>query len=1420
MKKIWIGLIAFVAMAGSSFGFNRYWDGSTDGNWNTADNWSAMPSSTDFAIIRTGSNRDNIYQADQHVEVQRLTVGEDSNEVNLYVGAGGGSLTMGNTTTTQNNLGQHTNGTVSVTLKGGAWTAANTTLIGANSSGHTDFNVEAGALTLVNTNIGTNDGTADFNIIGDSATQVQGNGWTFGSNGTLSFDFDSTGVSQLDVTSLNADGATLDVDLTDYEGTSGTFTLVDADRDNTGDALESIFSTVNLTEGAYTGSYVTQDQTSDLITLTLPGPRPAQPNLVLILADDLGWQDIKVYDLMETNVVDGFGGTNVYETPYMDQLASEGTLFTHAYSPAPVCAPSRAAILSGKHPARTDVTNVAGGACPKAGSSTFRFIRPHWRSSMKGEEITLPEMLDAAGYFTGMFGKWHISESPDTPGPDEQGFNRTFQGRGMTTKAGDRFAGFATADPGDTYQLDANGFAKDEVTEEALSFLADAVSQSDPFFCYYSTWLVHGPWQMRTESLLQKYSERMGYSYPLDGTETFGEGQNNPFYGAMVESFDYYMSRLITYLKETDDPRWPGHKLIENTYVILTSDNGGMESGDAQGQVTDNYPLDKGKIWIKEGGTRVPFIAVGPGIASNTVSDVVVNGLDLYPTFLALAGESIPDERLDGCDLSALLLNDPQDPAQVTEAESGDERESMFWHYPHSGRFATTLLKDGWKLYKNYDYLWNSTNGTLGPLQAYSLYQLYDSNGDPVDVGEMTDLIDTQSAVADELIPELEAWIEEVDARPTYENPERADMPLSELSPKILVAGNDETMAWVTWNTDRAEVKYLDLLYCKNPSGTSSEEWFKIPVPFTHSKGWAEVEIPDGAQSYLFNLIDENSFFVSSVYLTGHSGYDSEVVPLRSWEPRGTAPLSDAGTVFPTSDVLFSNTVGDAAVAVRDEGTNLQLLGQTFTVTEPVRLSALTLQAYSDKTLGSSDSAEYYLWIGEYESDAPSTNALRTKVFEQVDMRGVSLVASNYYTIDFDDTVLLPGSYAFQLKWKGQAAGNNSYWMRAGGDGAYADGDLLHILTTAGSTIDLPFSDSEDAGSDMVFALHGTIDYFGEWTVENGLDRAPSENPYDDGFDSGTLQKNSVFFTKGSSGAWTMSDGVLGNASASNDKIGEGAVAKAVDLTGLADSDRSQLSLRFDFTTGDAAEKLYLHLWGYTQDVDGTNPSLINLGAQNGSAWVGGDANMVAYNLAKPDGVFTGSAGAGSDAAAILTGSAGAQSYSNTFDVSTFTTAPDAISEYDYLVIAFAREVGGTTTPSVSITDIELSVVGGASLLPVAVDYSEDRPTDDPNGDGLESLLEYAFGGNPNLGNNGGILPVLGPVDSEFEYIYLRRRDAATRGLAYDVQRTDSLVVPWSSAQGTEESAVIDDDFELVTKRVDTAGTTNGFLRLTVEQSE
>ena len=166
------------------------------------------------------------------------------------------------------------------------------------------------------------------------------------------------------------------------------------------------------------------------------------------------------------------------------------------------------------------------------------------------------------------------------------------------------------------------------MTEGALDFLE--ANKQAPIFLYYATWLVHTPIQSRSKALLQKYCQKLGVDFPTDPDHWRMEGQNNPYYCAMVETLDHYVGKIVKYLETTEDPRWPGHKLIENTWIIFSSDNGGMEGHPGE-VITDNYPLDRGKISAMEGGTRVPFLVAGPGVPAGVESEVMVNGLDFYP---------------------------------------------------------------------------------------------------------------------------------------------------------------------------------------------------------------------------------------------------------------------------------------------------------------------------------------------------------------------------------------------------------------------------------------------------------------------------------------------------------------------------------------------------------------------------------------------------------------------------------------------------------------------------------------------------------------------------------------------------------------------------------------------------------------------
>ena len=252
--------------------------------------------------------------------------------------------------------------------------------------------------------------------------------------------------------------------------------------------------------------------------------------------------------------------------------------------------------MSGKHPARTMSTTVASGKPPMPHHPQNSFISPWCRGGMDTKNVTIAEALKSHGYKTGHVGKWHIAVNHYSfPQPVDEGFDFSShypgnpQARGVQNGMPNRLEGFATKKKSDPYRLDENGYPRDHVTEEALRFLTE--NKKDPMFLYYASWLVHTPIQTRSKKLLEKYCKKLGVDFPKDPKGWTLEGQKNPYYCAMVETLDYYVGKLIRYLEETEDPRWPGHKLSENTYLLFTSDNGGMEGH--PGEIyTDNYPLE------------------------------------------------------------------------------------------------------------------------------------------------------------------------------------------------------------------------------------------------------------------------------------------------------------------------------------------------------------------------------------------------------------------------------------------------------------------------------------------------------------------------------------------------------------------------------------------------------------------------------------------------------------------------------------------------------------------------------------------------------------------------------------------------------------------------------------------------------------
>ena len=574
-----------------------------------------------------------------------------------------------------------------------------------------------------------------------------------------------------------------------------------------------------------------------------------KPNVILILTDDLGWQDVKCYDIDQPAP---------YETPNIDDLSKKGVQFWQAYSPAPTCAPSRCAIMSGNHPARAQKTHIIGGAPPTVYlNNNNRLMDPWYSGRMPENEMTLARVLQQNGYKTGHVGKWHMAINHNAfPQPKDQGFNVSQANRGATIKQKpNRLSDFATNEKNDPYRLDKNGFPKHQNNIDALNFLTE--NKDKAFFLYYATWLVHAPIHTRSKILLEKYCEKLGLPYPTNPDVWNIKGQNNPYYAAMVEMLDYYIGQLITYLETTEDPRWKGHMLIENTYIIFTSDNGGMEHHGPKEVITDNYPLDKGKINAKEGGVRVPLIITGPGIKKGIKSDVMVNGLDFYPTILALTDIKRPTEKhLDGSDISDLLLKDPTN-SKLIKNGKGEERTTMMWHFPHSS-YQSTFRERNYKLIRNYDY---KNNPRVPEFELYKLYTIVDGKQVRNDIEEAKNIAYEKPIIVKDLNNKLTKSLTEMKASYPYYNPNnKGNLEHKEKVPKVINSEKNGNTIKVTFKENGAKVIHADLIYTLN-GGEKYEEWFKKTITI-NGNTISEI-LPKNTTHYIINLIDENNYLVS-----------------------------------------------------------------------------------------------------------------------------------------------------------------------------------------------------------------------------------------------------------------------------------------------------------------------------------------------------------------------------------------------------------------------------------------------------------------------------------------------------------------------------------------------------------------------------
>ena len=345
-----------------------------------------------------------------------------------------------------------------------------------------------------------------------------------------------------------------------------------------------------------------------------------QPNIVLVLMDDMGWRDV------------GFMGNSFVETPNLDRLAQRGLVFSQAYASAPNCAPTRACLMSGQYTPRHGIYTVVDPRQP-AGSPWMKLKSADSESELATEVSTIAESLRDSGYATSFYGMWNLGrgrKGPRTPGG--QGFDHVVFPENI---------GFGK----DAYFDDRGNYLSDRLMDEVLQFMSK--NRAKPFFVYLADHAVHAPYEPKPD-LVKKYEQKAAKK---------GDRRDDPSYAATIEAVDHNIGRLMTALNEL--------KLADDTVVIFTSDNGGTNQYTA--------PLRGGKGQLYEGGVRVPLLVWWSKLKKPaTRCDVPVASIDLYPTLLDIAGAKPPaDQKLDGTSLLPLL-----------NGGAKLDRERLFWHFP------------------------------------------------------------------------------------------------------------------------------------------------------------------------------------------------------------------------------------------------------------------------------------------------------------------------------------------------------------------------------------------------------------------------------------------------------------------------------------------------------------------------------------------------------------------------------------------------------------------------------------------------------------------------------------------------------------------------------------------------------------------
>ena len=540
------------------------------------------------------------------------------------------------------------------------------------------------------------------------------------------------------------------------------------------------------------------------LLIAAPSLRAAERvNVVVILADDLGWADLGCY------------GSKYHKTPHLDQLAADCARFTQAYAAAPVCSPTRAALMTGKFPARLGVTDWLPGR-PDRPDQKLR--RPTLAQELPASETTLPAALKAAGYVTGHFGKWHLGGKE--AGPRERGFDVNIAGdqsgsplsyfAPFKNAAGRFMPGLETAPDGE--------YLTDRLTAEAEKFIE--TNRDKPFFLYLSHYAPHIPMKAKAE-LIAKYKAGLP-----------GE-QGNPIYAAMLEILDESVGRVV---KKLDDL-----KLTDCTMVVFTSDNGGLCTTEGPNTPpTINSPLREGKGYLYEGGVRVPLIVKWPGsVRPGTTVTEPVSSIDFFPTLLDVCGVK-SGAKPDGVSFLPAL------------GGRGAER-ALFWHYPHysnqGGRPGGAVRVGDYKLIEFYE---NDRR------------ELFDLKQDP---GESRNLIESHPKIAESLRQILDAWRNDVGAKMMTPNPDYVPNPQAN-DGSIALHSNTAEVHGVTLRYEPLPHKTTLGFWARADDWASWEFTVTKPGKFTvevlqgcgKGQGGSVVEVSVAGQPLTFTVEDTGHF--------------------------------------------------------------------------------------------------------------------------------------------------------------------------------------------------------------------------------------------------------------------------------------------------------------------------------------------------------------------------------------------------------------------------------------------------------------------------------------------------------------------------------------------------------------------------------